>query len=73
MTSELCIHELPPETCAVCKRGVQRKATQISLNFDAIARAVDDLASRQPTFRTKEVAHHPEVRSARWRLAGPAV
>lgn len=64
MTTELGIHEMDPATCSICKQGAPRKPTQVSLDFDAIGRAVNDLGSRQPTFRTKEVAHHPEVRSA---------
>lgn len=39
------------------------KTWQQSLNFDAIAVAVDDLAARAQ-FRTKEVAQHPAVRAA---------
>ena len=33
MADELCMHEMDPATCSICKRGITRKPTQVSLNF----------------------------------------
>ena len=64
MADELCMHEMDPATCSICKRGTTRKPTQVSLNFGAIEEAVNDLASTDLDFTTKQVAHHAAVTRA---------
>jgi hypothetical protein len=58
-----CIHGLQPSTCSICVRGNVPKVSQRSLNIQAIAEAVAELAAHGE-FRTKGVAQHPGVQSA---------
>ena len=63
MSDESCIHDLAPGTCSICKEPSVVTASQATLDFSAIEKAVNELGS-SGDFRTTDVAQHSVVRKA---------